>query len=760
MWMIRRRINSSWSFARGAWVAVLTAVAGLLFLTLLGGAEEAYGLGILLRWRGSIAPPPDVVVIGIGANPELTPLKDTEIECWPRALHAPLVRTLADNGAAAILFDLFFRNDGPDDEPLLKAMRDADRVIIMRKFSETIRGAFHVPIMQDPAESFAQSAFAVSAPLFSIQSGRVTRMRTFDDQDNPMAPAIALQLATRDIAQDWDHLLATVSELPPAAHEWADRTLVASMKTLRAKLKNDRAAGERLAQAAAALEPGKAKRLSILLDLYRGEGDRLLNFRGPAGTISNKNYWSFTKVSPFSPPSTSIESPLSGGEIRNAPCPVPLDRLNPQPTILSERERQEFQHKLVLIGATGNLQDTYETAFSPQVSGVEILANALGDLAEGKSIRSSPTGEISVVLGVALAVGLAAAAANTTILAITVAAVALTVFALGFVLLVSVNTFVPVFTPTLVQLPTGVLLSAWTLWHNERKTRRSIEASLAHLFPQEMAQQLLGGQKSRGEIVPSEMRSIVCLATDAEGFTTVSERLSPDALRHILLDYISALQTAVRRHGGAIADISGDGLICYWLADTAPVQARADAIMAALDMLDAVAAFNARHPQTALPTRFGLYAGKAAFGSIAGGGFFAPMLVGDVVNTAARMESLNKVLKSTILASEDVCMGVTEIVVRRFGAALLKGRKESVQTVEIMGRVGQSAQQSQLAERFTIALDACRSGMWTKAVELFEDLQRDYPEDGPTKHFLEIAFAASRSSPPLSDAALMIMDKS
>jgi hypothetical protein len=163
--------------------------------------------------------------------------------------------------------------------------------------------------------------------------------------------------------------------------------MIASMKSLRARLKNDPSAGERLRRAAAALEPSKAKRLSALLDLYQGEKDRLLNFRGPAGTISNKNYWSFIKVDA----SASIGSPAG------ATCPVPLEGLTLQPLEQSEQELQNFQGKLVLVGATQNPRDIYETAFSPQVSGVDILANALGDLAEGKSMRTA-LGEISIVL--------------------------------------------------------------------------------------------------------------------------------------------------------------------------------------------------------------------------------------------------------------------------------------------------------------------------------------------------------------------------
>jgi hypothetical protein len=61
------------------------------------------------------------------------------------------------------------------------------------------------------------SRFCRCRPSFSILSGRVTRIRTFDEEDNPSAPAVALQLAARDIAEDWNHLLAAVSDIPRCA---------------------------------------------------------------------------------------------------------------------------------------------------------------------------------------------------------------------------------------------------------------------------------------------------------------------------------------------------------------------------------------------------------------------------------------------------------------------------------------------------------------------------------------------------------------
>jgi len=73
-----------------------------------------------------------------------------------------------------------------------------------------------------------------------------------------------------------------------------------------------------------------------------------------------------------------------------------------------------------------------------------------------------------------------------------------------------------------------------------------------------------------------------------------------------MTDYIATLRVPVEKHAGVVADLAGDGLICYWLADSDPIRARTQALTAALEMFEGVRGFNARYPGEMLPTRFGI----------------------------------------------------------------------------------------------------------------------------------------------------------
>jgi adenylate cyclase len=161
-----------------------------------------------------------------------------------------------------------------------------------------------------------------------------------------------------------------------------------------------------------------------------------------------------------------------------------------------------------------------------------------------------------------------------------------------------------------------------------------------------------------------------------------------------------------------------------------------------------VEAFNARHLDSPLPTRFGLHAGFCVFGTVGGAGHFSAALVGDVANTAARIESLNKHLNTKILACDEVVAGLSGLVTRRLGAFVVIGKVEPVQVTEILGKIGEEARAAALAQSFAESLAAYDSGNWPDAARLLRELALKYPEDGPTSYFLRHAERYLRDPPP------------
>ena len=120
---------------KGLAVGLITGLAGALFgLTDMGATfERDVGLSWLFHVRGAIAPPSDVVVVGINSRTgDQLGLSSLPRE-WPRTIHARLVDELTRRGASAIVFDMQF--DKPkvarDDHVFATAVDKADRVALI-----------------------------------------------------------------------------------------------------------------------------------------------------------------------------------------------------------------------------------------------------------------------------------------------------------------------------------------------------------------------------------------------------------------------------------------------------------------------------------------------------------------------------------------------------------------------------------------------------------------------------------------------------
>ncbi len=194
--------------------------------------------------------------------------------------------------------------------------------------------------------------------------------------------------------------------------------------------------------------------------------------------------------------------------------------------------------------------------------------------------------------------------------------------------------------------------------------------------------------------------------------------------------------------------MTADSMMCAWYLGQEPVRARCNAIAAALDMAALVEQFGARHPSSPMPTRIGLRAGTAAFGVVGASGHYVTTVVGDVTNTASRIDSLNKLLNTTMLASAEVLSNVEGLIVRPLGTFAPVGKSESVDLVEILAYRGENRRLTALAGAFAVCLAAFDGEGWSDAEKWFRALHEDYPDDGPTSFFLDLAVKYSQDPPP------------
>jgi adenylate cyclase len=202
--------------------------------------------------------------------------------------------------------------------------------------------------------------------------------------------------------------------------------------------------------------------------------------------------------------------------------------------------------------------------------------------------------------------------------------------------------------------------------------------------------------------------------------------------------YYAELFKPVERLGGVVSEVVGDAMLAIWAASSAQTSVRRQACQAALDIVAALERFNqAVAERPALPTRFGLHSGQMFLGSIGASHHYEYQAVGDMVNTATRIQGLSKYLGTRILASEETVDGLEEFLTRPVGSFLLVGKSTAVRVVELGGRKQDANPQVTLVyQKFADALEAYRRRQWRDAASRFSEILDVLPEDGPSRFYL------------------------
>ena len=135
-----------------------------------------------------------------------------------------------------------------------------------------------------------------------------------------------------------------------------------------------------------------------------------------------------------------------------------------------------------------------------------------------------------------------------------------------------------------------------------------------------------------------ERRTVNVLFVDLKGFTAMAERLDPEDLRRLQMDYFSTAREVIRRYGGVVEKYIGDAVMAVF---GVPVETEHDgyrAVLAGLDMQRALdgKALAGRYPMRA---RVGIATGEALVDLAAARNGGEALLSGDVVATAARLQT-------------------------------------------------------------------------------------------------------------------------
>lgn len=358
------------------------------------------------------------------------------------------------------------------------------------------------------------------------------------------------------------------------------------------------------------------------------------------------------------------------------------------------------------------------------IPGVVVHAHMLAQIIDGRSVPELGILGQAVIAIAAVGAGLALALTRLPwplLLANGAAALALLIGA-GVVATVTGGPDIPFVAPVLGSLIAyggGVGFVGRRL----RREKRFIRNAFARYVAPDLVAEL---EADPGRLVlGGERRDVTLLFSDIAGFTSLSEGMDAQALGRLLNEYFDGLCAIVIDHEGSIDKLIGDAVVAIFGAPIQRPDHAEQAVACALAM-DAFAE-RFRREQSALgialgKTRIGVHSGIATVGNFGGQDRFNYTALGDIVNTASRLEGANKALGTRICVSIAAATRSPGVTFRPVAEVVVKGRSEAVEVVEPL------ADGVAVPEGYLAAYESMRAGD-AQARDRFEELARRWPDD-------------------------------
>jgi class 3 adenylate cyclase/uncharacterized membrane protein len=234
-------------------------------------------------------------------------------------------------------------------------------------------------------------------------------------------------------------------------------------------------------------------------------------------------------------------------------------------------------------------------------------------------------------------------------------------------------------------------------------------------------------------------RHMTAIFTDIRGFTGIAERLTPENLVDLLNYYLSTMSDVILEEKGTIDKFEGDAIIAFFgapleLTDHAVRACAAAVVIKRLESdVNKYVIKNGISPSPLL-TRIGINSGEMVVGNMGTQKKMNYTIISNAVNMAARLEGVNKLYKTWILATEDTIKETAgRFLSRRLDRIRVVGIEEPVQIHEVLETMENAPEALyKKVDLFHKALDLFESRRWSDAGKRFYQIYKQFPDDGPS----------------------------
>jgi adenylate cyclase len=390
----------------------------------------------------------------------------------------------------------------------------------------------------------------------------------------------------------------------------------------------------------------------------------------------------------------------------------------------------QLDNAAVLIGSSAlGLADLISAPTGPAFPGVEVHATVLQRILSGQPFPQEPDWANAANAIVILVSGLL-----LTFLCPAFGALAITIFAAACLTVLiggdfwlwssaqlSLSPVLPLFTVVAI-IAMNVLYGFFAEARQKRQVRKAFSSYMAPA----LVDQLVDHPDELR--LNGENRELSFLFSDIAGFTTFTESAGPQLLVAVLNDYLDLMCRAVMEQGGTIDKIVGDAVVGIFNAPLDQPDHARRAVDCALAMDRISKDFVQKMKDQGMEfgsTRIGVNTGMAIVGNFGGSERFDYTAHGDSINTAARLEGVNKHLGTLICISGSTVAQCPDHFFRPVGALVLKGKTESIDAFE---PVTEEENKSEWVRRYNEAFEHLAREA-DDVADVFTTLKEDYPGD-------------------------------
>ena len=404
----------------------------------------------------------------------------------------------------------------------------------------------------------------------------------------------------------------------------------------------------------------------------------------------------------------------------------------------TEDLQQMISGKIVLVGDTSEVSHDIFTSPIGEIYGIEFLADTIMTLMKNAPIRpASSQNEILVLLILFICFGIVALIPKYENLL--------------FLLIIAAYTGFGVFTYVYYGIAFSMsyaliacVLSTGTinlyLFMMERKQKGFIKGAFSQYLSPTVIDQIvenpdmleLGGEK----------RELTPFFSDIQGFSTISEGLTPEELVQLLNEYLTAMCDIISSHQGTIDKFEGDAIIAFWGAPLDLPNHATVACHATIEMQQRGVELRKMLREQNRPllfTRMGLNSGPVVVGNMGSAERMDYTMMGDVVNLAARLEGANKFYKTfSMISGSTYELAKDNIDSRQLDIIRVVGKNEPVPVHELLARKNEtSSEMSGVVEQYMKGLKLYQDRNFSDAIVEFEKVLTIDSEDGPSQTYIK-----------------------